>query len=79
MHVELDKDIDLDYNTECAAITYANVLLTWAVSNPIYVVHIIYDASEVYSYQQSFIQWGKGWEETEFLHKTVWKHHGDVP
>ena len=44
MHVELDKAIDLDYNTECAAITYANVLLTWTVSNPIYIVYIIYDS-----------------------------------
>ena len=43
MHVEFDKAINLDYNTECAAITYANVLLTWAVSNPVYVVYMIYD------------------------------------
>ena len=42
MQVELDKAIDLNYNTECAAITYANVLLTWAVSNPVYVVYSIY-------------------------------------
>ena len=45
MHVELDKAIDLDYYTECAAIMYANILLTWAVSNPIYVVYMIYGRS----------------------------------
>ena len=40
MHVEFDKAIDLDHNTEWTAITYANVLLTWAVSNPVCVVYM---------------------------------------
>ena len=47
MQVELDKAIDLNYNTECAAITYANVLLTWAVSNPVYVVYSIYGSVNI--------------------------------
>ena len=32
-----------NYNTECATILVLHILLTWAVSNPIYIVSIIYD------------------------------------
>ena len=42
MHVELDKAINLNYNTECAAIVLCQRITHVSGSNPVYIVYVIY-------------------------------------